>query len=115
MASRVTTSVTYRPPRTVAAEVFSPGGKLYRDVWNKTQTVGRVARQLCPVRTGALKASIVARKANSWAPDRPVFEVAAGQGLRYAAPMELGFTHWKSHRWIEGHHFLATALRSVSW
>lgn len=112
---RTSSTVNYRPPRIIAAELFVPSGQISRDVWNKTQTMGRVARGLCPVRTGKLRATITARRSPTATPDRPVYEVVAGKGLRYAAPMEFGFRHWRSGRFIPGHHFLEQALKSVRW
>lgn len=116
MVSRARTKVTVKPRNinVVATELHNPNGVIARDVWNKTQKVAALARRKAPVKTGALRRSIVARKDMAAStPARPVYEVTAGEGLRYAAPQELGFRHWRSGRFIPGKHFLRDAHNEI--
>ena len=103
----------YVPPDRVAAEVFVETGQIAMFAWRRTQRVAAIARSLAPRKTGKLRSTIKARKAADSTPSRRVYETTCGAGIRYAAPQEFGYTHWRSGQWIEGRHFMERAHKQV--
>lgn len=113
MADRTRVTVKMRPTDIIAEEIFAPGGVMASRAWGNTRTVAARARRNAPVRTGKLRRSIQARKAADSTRARPVYEVYSP--LKYAAPQETGFRHWRSGRFVPGFHYMRDALRSVRW
>lgn len=101
------------PATLIAERIFAPSQKLPTQVWGKTRTAAAIARRFAPVKTRRLRSSIVARKAPDAKRSEPIYEVYSD--VRWAAPQEFGFVHWRSGKFVPGKHYMQRALRAITW